>query len=136
MRREAWLGMAALVALAVGCEKPPPDGVTRIREDDELLAGQATEPEAPAMDEPIRSWSSTPWNGQPWIPYPGRAVLDIDHPLDRVPHGVLVYVSFTEDGLNPGLAAGDLAQVREMTADRVVIWNNTNGAYFVRVVLF
>jgi hypothetical protein len=133
MRREAWLGMAlAMLVTSVGCEKPPPAGVTRIMD----LPMASTEPPDPAMDEPIRSWQSAPWTGADWIPYPGRAVLDIDHGLDRVPQGVLVYISFTQDGMDPALAPGDLAQVRSVDADRVVIWNNTNGAYFARVVVF
>ncbi len=95
-----------------------------------------TDPVAPLPDEEIRSWATVPWAGHPWIAYPGRAVLDIDHGLDRMPQGVLVYLAFTEDGANPGLAAGDLAQLREITEDRVVVWNNTNSTFFVRVVVF
>lgn len=138
MRREAWrwLGAAATVAvLALGCEKPPPDDTVRIVLGDERTA-PVTVPESVPPGEAASSWATAPWNGHSWIAYPGRVVLDLDHDLGRVPQGVLVYLSFTEDGLNPGLAAGDLAQIREITADRVVVWNNTDGAYFVRVVVF
>lgn len=135
MRRSAWLGLAVLLA-AAGCEKPPPDGVTRIMLGDEELAAAVTDPEMPLPDEAARSWATAPWSGHPWIAYPGRAVLDIDHDLGRVPQGVNVYLSFTPEGVDPGLAAGDLAQIREVTAERVVIWNNTNSAFFARVVVF
>ncbi|MDQ3031431.1 MAG: hypothetical protein M3Y87_03370 [Myxococcota bacterium] len=141
MRREAWrwfgaAAAAALIALALGCEKPPPEATVRIMlADDELMAA-VTDPPMPAPGETVRSWATAPWTGHDWIPYVGPIVLDIDHDLGRVPQGVLVYLSFTEEGLNPGLAAGDLAQILEVTEDRVVIWNNTNGAYFVRVVVF
>ena len=43
MRREAWLGMALMLAVIAGCEKPAPDDVTRIRVDDPLLAALSNE---------------------------------------------------------------------------------------------
>lgn len=137
MRASGWiLGfMVAAIALAAACEKPPADREIRI-----LLGDPKT---APVLDpaelepgEPARSWATAPWAGHPWLEYRGRAVLSLDHDLGRTPQGVLVYISFTEDGANPALAAGDLAQIREVTPERVVVWNNTNGAYFARIVVF
>ncbi len=68
--------------------------------------------------------------------YDGHIQLDIEHELGRTPSGVLVYISFTPDGMIPALAAGDLAQIRAIDANHVVVWNNTNGQYFARVVVF
>jgi hypothetical protein len=130
----SWFILAVLV-FAGACEKPPADRETRI-----LLGDPRTDPvldpEVLGPNESARSWATAPWFGHPWLEYQGRALLNVDHDLGRMPQGVLVYISFTEDGKNPGLAAGDLAQIREVTSERVVIWNNTNGEYFARIVVF
>lgn len=132
---------AALAAVIVtGCEKPPPGGVVTISRstDGGLLSESATVPPMPDDGGVVESWESAPWMPQDvgWIPYPGHVQLDIEHGLGREPQGVLVYLSFTPDGRNPGLAAGDLAQLRAVDETHVVVWNNTNGDYYARVVVF
>ncbi len=130
----SWFVMGMFVFVGA-CEKPPARGDIRILLGDPRTA-PVLDPETPEPNESARSWATAPWAGHPWLEYRGRAVLNLDHDLGRVPQGVLVYISFTQDGADPGLAAGDLAQFREITSERVVVWNNTNGDYFARIVVF
>jgi len=53
-----------------------------------------------------------------------------------MPTGVLTYISFTADGFDPSQAAGDLARLVSVTPDHVTVWNDTNGSYFARIVVF
>ena len=115
--------------------------------DDERLTFARTDPEMPTVDDPARSWESSPWwdgssmdcrvpESAAWIPYRPTSQVLIEHDLGRVPTGVLVYLSFTACGQNPALAAGDLARIASVDDRQVTIWNDTNGSYFVRVVVF
>lgn len=126
-------------ALTSGCEKPPPGNPDIIMLGDERLM-PVTEPPMPGPGEDVESWATAPWSGHPWLVYPGHVQLDVEHDLGRTPNGVLVYLSFTPDGVadggSPGLAAGDLAQVRAVDDRHVVVWNNTNATYYARIVVF
>lgn len=99
----------------------------------------ATAPELSmaGVDPESGSWQSAPWDPGTvgWIPYPPRAQIQLEHGLGRVPPLVVVYLSFERSGASPALAAGDLARVVDVDASTVTIWNDTNGSYFVRVVL-
>jgi len=134
--RAAPLALGLFAALSgLGCQKPPPGGTTEIPLGDERTS-PTTDPALPAPGESLRSWATAPWTGQPWIPFSGTEQLDIEHDLGRIPQGIQVWLSFTQDGTNPGLAAGDLAQVRAIDAEHVVVWNNTGTRFFARVVVF
>ncbi|MFO0680890.1 MAG: hypothetical protein U0234_02510 [Sandaracinus sp.] len=122
-----------LVALALlasaGCAKPGPAPLMEYTLDDLPMA----------MRDPVAdTWESSPWSGTgvAWIPYGPHAQIRLEHDLGRVPDGVATYLSFTEDGQTPSQAAGDLARVVEVTDTHVTVWNDTNGAYYARVVLF
>jgi hypothetical protein len=87
------------------------------------------------------SWESAPWSDgdpetAPWLPYQPHTLVHITHPLGREPVGVLVYISFAQDGATPGLAAGELARIVDVTDTDVTVWNDTNGVYFARIVIF
>jgi hypothetical protein len=127
-------GALAPLLLLLGCQKPPPSDTNVVPLGDERTM-PVTDPAAPAPGEALRSWATHGWSG-PWLPYPGTTEIDVEHDLGRVPSGVQVWLSFTEDGQSPGLAAGDLAQIRQIDERHVVVWNNTNASYFVRVVVF
>lgn len=61
--------------------------------------------------------------------------MDIPHQLGRVPSIVHVYLSFDADGRSAALSAGDLSRIESVTEEQVVIRNNTNESFFLRVVL-
>ena len=83
-------------------------------------------------------WESAPWPapGIAWLPYPGRATVEVEHGLGRVPRLVEVYISFAEDGSESALAAGDLARVISVDASTLAIRNDTNAQLFVRIVAY
>jgi len=83
---------------------------------------------------PNGDWQSNPWIGT-WIGYLASVELTLEHGLGRIPCGVLVYISFFEDGARAALAAGDLARIVEVSEQTVTIQNGTREDYFVRVVL-
>ncbi len=80
-------------------------------------------------------WESVPLSGTAWNSYPGRATLVFPHQLGRVPRIVQVFLAFDESGRGAGLAAGDLARVMAATDQAIEIKNDTDGDYFVRVVV-
>lgn len=142
------LARALSVGLALalgsgGCGKPPAGGVDIVPSgpDDTRLAFASVSPMGATGDD-VSSWESVPWRDEahpevvrPWIPYPGHVQLQVHHEQGRIPRAVLVYLSFVENGQNPALAAGDLARVVDVNEEFVTVWNDTNGAYFARVVL-
>ncbi len=79
-------------------------------------------------------WESAPWNSR-WIPFPGRGQVLVEHSLNRVPRVVQCYLAFVQDGTNPVLAAGDLCRIAHIDEQSVTVWNDTNGQYFLRVVV-
>ncbi|UJR80550.1 hypothetical protein [Sandaracinus amylolyticus] len=137
MRNALALAVLALaLAPIAGCERTPPGEIVVIPLGDDLLAHQVIDRDATTGE--VRSWASAPLDAEDdtWIPYPGRIRIQVEHDLGRAPNGVLVYLSFTDDGRTPALAAGDLARIEVVNEDHVVIWNDTNGNYFARVVVF
>lgn len=137
----ALLVLGTLASFASGCGKPGPGNlvVLRLTPDGSMLDGGLPA----AMTIPGGSaWESSPWaspDGGPsvhWLSYGPHVQLDVQHGLGRVPTGVITYISFVESGLDPSQAAGDLARLVEITDDHVTVWNDTNGVYFARVVVF
>ena len=80
-------------------------------------------------------WESAPWTGTSWVSYTGHLTLQVDHGLGDRPNAVLTYLAFDPSGAGSGLAAGDLARVIDVTDTSVTIRNDTDGDYFVRLVL-
>lgn len=105
----------------------------------DLTVYTADSPElARASVSPEGVWESVPWSGQeaPWLPYPPRITVELEHTLGREPRVVLVYLAFDPEATDPALAAGDLARIVEVTDTTVTVHNDTSGSYFFRVVAF
>ncbi len=123
--------MVACDTSSDGCEcdgELDDDGVCLVA-DDALPDAQITEP---------GFWESAPWQGAPWLCFNSGMKLQIDHPLGYTPALVQIYLAFgnSDDGPNSVFAAsGDLARIVEVTDTDVVIENNTEEYFFVRVVL-
>lgn len=139
------VGSIACGAIALGCGRPGMGNQVDYNGDPAvgplspvLEASRLHE----SMDGDLLSWESAPWASDDptmataWIPYQPRSLIHITHPLGREPVGVLVYLSFVQEGSSPALAAGDLARVVDATDTDVTVWNDTAGTYFVRVVIF
>ena len=124
------LAFVGLALFAPGCGKPGPGTVVVYSRDGGLPMSM--------VDPSPDTWESSPWAGPDvhWIPYGPHVQLQLEHDLGRVPTGVITYISFVESGQNPSQAAGDLARLVDVTADHVTVWNDTNGSYFARVIVF
>lgn len=123
--------LAPLVLLAAlpGCGLPSGDLVVYTADSPEL---------ARASVSPEGVWESVPWSAQdaPWLPFPPRITVELEHTLGREPRAVLVYLAFDPEATAPALAAGDLARIVEVTDTTVTVQNDTSGSYFFRVVAF
>ncbi len=131
MKRLFSASIACALALAsTSCSKPGPRGVVDYTLDGSLPTAM--------IDPSPDTWESSAWSGPDvrWIPYGPRAQIRLEHDLGRVPAGVITYISFYPDGQTPSQAAGDLARVVEVTDTHVTVWNDTDGSYYARVVLF
>jgi hypothetical protein len=124
------LAFAGLATFAASCGKPGPGNVVVVSLDGGL-------PNA-MLDPTMNAWESAPWSGPgvEWLSYGPHVQLQVQHQLGRVPTGVNTYISFVASGQNPSQAAGDLARIVEVTDDHVTVWNDTNGSYFARIVVF
>jgi hypothetical protein len=135
------LSFLACAMFGASCGKPGPGNVLvlTLAPDGSMLDGGLPQ----AMTIPgTDSWESSPWSaddgGVPvsWLPYGPHVQLDVQHGLGRMPTAVITYISFTQNGFDPSQAAGDLARLVEVTPDHVTVWNDTNGSYFARIVVF
>ncbi len=129
-RSLAILALVASAALATSCGKPGQGALVPYSLDGGLPSAM--------LDPSPDAWESAPWTGTDvrWLPYGPHVQLQVQHGLGRTPTGVLTYISFVESGQNPSQAAGDLARLVEVTDDHVTVWNDTNGSYFARIVVF
>jgi hypothetical protein len=119
---------SALVAgtgAIAGCRLPTGDLIVYPADAPELAAASVT---------PEGVWESCPWAGSPWLPYPGRASVQVEHSLGYAPPRVLVYLSFEASGADPALAAGDLARVVEVDATTLLVRSDTSAFFFARIV--
>lgn len=122
----ALAGLAlALAAACSGFQGPVED----IPADDPRLDG--------ASESPDGIWESQPWSDPslPWIEFPPRTTVGLEHGLGRTPRVVLVYLSFDAEGTRAALASGDLALTIDIDEQWVRILNDTNAVFFFRVVL-
>jgi len=125
---------------ASGCERDPvTDG--SVSEDDLPAAGLV----------PSGGWESAPFptprqcsdndagamlaEEMTWPRLAGRKTLEIPHGLERIPSVVLVYVAFDERGCGGALAAGDIARIKGVGRNRVIIENATTEHFFLRLYL-
>jgi hypothetical protein len=140
-RRLTVLFAASLALLASGCGKPGPGNLVVLRLTPEGSVQDGGLPEAMSLGDG-GAWESSPWaspDGGPavhWLYYGPHEQLDVQHSLGRVPNVVITYISFVETGQDPSQAAGDLARLVEITDDHVTVWNDTNGSYYARIVVF
>ncbi len=83
-------------------------------------------------------WESTPWSSPdaPWLPYTPRVTATLHHTLGYAPRSVLVYISFDDAATTPALAAGDLAEIYDVSDTTITVHNDTNNSFFFRVVAF
>lgn len=128
--------VVTIALLGSSCGKPGPGNLVVLR-----LAPDGGLPEAMSLADG-GAWESSPWaspdGGTPvhWLYYGPHEQLHVQHSLGRVPTGVLTYISFVESGVDPSLAPGDLARLVDVTDDHVTVWNDTNGVYYARIVVF
>lgn len=130
MKRTVVALLALTLALsASSCGKPGPGNVLDLSD-----GGLPME----MLLEAGSAWESSPWMGTDvhWLPYGPHEQLRVHHTLGRTPVGVITYISFTENGFDPSQAAGDLARLVEVDDQNVTVWNDTNGSYFARIVVF
>jgi hypothetical protein len=123
------LVLAACALFASSCGKPGPGNVLVVTD-----GGLPNAMLIPGMD----AWESSPWSGTDvhWLPYGPHEQLQVHHGLGRMPIAVVTYISFVDTGLDPSQAAGDLARLVDVTDQEVTVWNDTNGSYFARIVVF
>ncbi len=83
-------------------------------------------------------WESVPWSSPdaPWLPYTPRVTAQLEHTLGYAPSVVLVYIAFDDAATMPALAAGDLAEIVDVTDTTITVHNGTNASFFFRVVAF
>ena len=126
----SWL--LALV-FVLGCAAQAAEQLDVLLED-ELLAYAE-------LDEERGMWWSAPLSGTPWIPLGRRGTVVIHHGLGEVPVSVEVYLSFVDDDSQLEkprsffLVSGDVANIVRATEDELEIRNNTQGQFYIRVLL-
>jgi hypothetical protein len=86
-------------------------------------------------------WESAPWQNARWLSLPGGGSLKVQHDLGRMPTLVQLYLSFEKDdsdreGTRSSFpAAGDLAHITGVSAKAVMVENNTDEDFCLRLVL-
>lgn len=73
--------------------------------------------------------------GARWLSVDSRTRLEVPHELGRRPSVVLVYIAFEEHGCDGTLASGDVALIRGVNNERVILQNATAESYHVRLYL-
>ena len=129
------LALGACGLLLPACGKPGAGAIVDLN-GNPAIADLSPELARSSVNDDGEIWESAPWTGTPWIAYSPRTQLHISHPLGFTPRAVLVYISFVDAGTTPALAAGDLARIVQVSDTDVTVWNDTNGTYFARVVIF
>ncbi|MBN1654432.1 MAG: hypothetical protein JXA30_11740 [Deltaproteobacteria bacterium] len=125
------LSLCACGSARGACEcdgEPDDDGACVVTE--KQLRGSRTTDNA--------QWESAPWQGEMWVCFAAGMKLKIEHPLGYEPSLVQVYLAFSESEAeikSAFLASGDLARIVEVTDEYVLIENNTEEYFRIRVVL-
>lgn len=127
------LSITLLASHGVGGCKAAAAGASVVEADDALLEF--------ASQDGRGGWVSAPFSNSPWIPLGPGAEVTVKHGLSRTPVSAEVYVSSTPDDrseANPrtfSAAAGDVANLRDFTADEVTVLNRTQGQFYIRLRL-
>lgn len=125
------LGLAALSGVS-GCTSPPsPSANVRVYQAADMPNSRA---ESLQTGGSVFAWESSGWEDT-WLEYPAEGTITIHHALGRRPLQVSVYLSFTPDPVDPGLASGDLARIVSVDDATVTLWNHSQNPLFVRVVV-
>ena len=105
----------------------------------EALAQEEVEVVAPCASTEDGVWESSPWRGESetcfYLPFSSRTTYRFLHDLGRQPRSVDLYVSFDDAAASVAPPAGDMSRILEVTDEVVVVQNQTNEDFFVRVVL-
>jgi hypothetical protein len=116
------------LALLAGCQNADPSKRTVVLEDLEhasIVNGL---------------WQSAEWD-TPWLSFPAKQAVTVEHALGVAPRLVQVYVSFSSDDCDRDvdttalLASGTLARISSVNAESVTVRNDTQEAYCLRLVL-
>lgn len=71
----------------------------------------------------------------PWIEFEGKATVRIEHGLGATPRIVDGYIAFGRYGVSATSASGDALRIESVDDTHVVLLNNTNQRFYVRVAL-
>jgi hypothetical protein len=71
----------------------------------------------------------------PWIELPGHTIVQIEHPLARIPRVVDPWISFSEFGVGSTVGSGDSLRLRTADDTYVVVENNTDQRFYLRIDL-
>lgn len=84
-------------------------------------------------------WQSAEWD-TPWLAFPAKQAVTIEHGLGTTPRLVQVYVDFDRAGCDRDatttalLASGTLARISQVNSTSVTVRNDTKDDYCVRLV--
>lgn len=84
-------------------------------------------------------WQSAEWD-TPWLAFPAKQTVTVEHGLGITPRLVQVYVDFDRahcdrDATTTALlASGTLARISQVNSSNVTVRNDTNEDYCVRLV--
>lgn len=70
-----------------------------------------------------------------WTRFEGQATIRMEHALGRRPRVVVGYISFDEHGVGSTLASGDALRILSADDTHVVVENNTEQRFFLRLDL-
>lgn len=128
IRRPHALVAAGLALLTSGCGLPTGDLIVFERNAPELAHA--------SCEEGI--YETMPWSAEeaPWLPYPPRDTIQIEHCLAQTPRVVEVYLSFEQVGSEPVAASGDLARIVDVNDVTISVKNETSAMFFARIVAF
>ncbi len=85
-------------------------------------------------------WQSAEWD-TPWLSFPAKQSVTIEHELGTTPRLVQVYIDFDRAQCDRGitdtalLASGTLARISNVNDATVTVRNDTKEDYCVRIVL-
>lgn len=105
-------------------------------------ATEVTVSEFRCRNETARALTTAPWPNQarsteecPWLSFPAQALVRVLHGMSAPPVAVLPYIAFEPDGVGGTLAVGDLLTINLVDDQEVVVRNNTNQRFYLRLVL-